>query len=74
MTPQGFLRTHGAMERMLNELIKSGVVREKSEEHRRGPARDASASIEVKDRRANGQGGEPVKDKKRRRRRILKVR
>ena len=74
MTPQGFLRTHGAMERMLNELIKSGVVKEKTEEQRSGPARDASASIVVKDRRKNGQDDKPAKGKKSRRRRILRVR
>ena len=74
MTPQGFLRTHGAMERMLNELIKSGVVREKTEEQRSGPARDQAASIEVKDRRGNGQDGKPAKAKEGRRRRILRVR
>ncbi len=74
MTPQGFLRTHGAMERMLNELMKSGVVREKTEEKRSGPARDAAASIVVRERRANGQDGEPAKRKKDRRRRILRVR
>ena len=74
MTPQGFLWTHGAIERMLNELVKSGVVKEKSEEQRSGPARDRAASIEVKDRRGIGKDEKPAKSKKGRRRRILRVR
>ena len=74
MTPQGFLRTHGAMERMLNELIKTGVVREKSDELRSGPARDSSASIEVRERRGNGQDKKPAKGKKGRRQRFIRVR
>ena len=73
MTPQGFLRTHGAMERMLNELVGAGVVRGKSEEENRsGPARDVAKSIAVKDRRNDG--GDAKSGKKDRRHRTLTIR
>jgi len=37
MIPQGLLRTHGAMERVLKELIKSRVAREKADEEKKSP-------------------------------------
>lgn len=69
MTPQGFLRTFNALERMKSELIRAGIIKERQDEERRsGPARDDGAAIAVAERRKSGaKGGQP----KERRRRTL---
>ena len=51
LTPQVFLETFGNMERMLQQLIEVGVIRERDGEQRGGPARDGDATIPGKDRR-----------------------
>jgi len=52
MTPKVFLDTFGNMERMLNLLIKNGVVKESdADEQREGPARDSDLDLDGKDRR-----------------------
>lgn len=46
MTPQGFMKTFGNMEAMVDKLVEAGVVAAKSKEERRtGPARNTDATI-----------------------------
>jgi len=68
MTPQGFVRTFNALERMMSELIRTGVVKERQgEERRSGPARDTEAAIAVEERRKRGgNGGQGGKERRRR--------
>ncbi len=54
LTPQVFLETFGNMERMMQQLIEAGVIRERDGEQRGGPARDHQATIPGKDRRDTG--------------------
>ncbi len=54
LTPQVFLETFGNMERMMNQLVEAGVIRERDGEQRGGPARDGATTIAGKDRRDQG--------------------
>lgn len=65
MTPQGFIKTFGNMEAVLNKLVEAGIIVDSSEELRSGPARDVRYSFSGQERRT---------DSRERRQRDLKVR
>lgn len=51
MTPQGFLKSFSKMERMIHVLIEGGIIVDMKQDDQSGPARDASSSIAVEERR-----------------------
>lgn len=55
MTPKGFAKAFGTMERVMAKLVETGVVRDPEEEERRdGPARDPDAQFTAEERRESG--------------------
>lgn len=55
MTPKGFAKAFGTMERVMAKLVETGVVRDPEREERRdGPARDTDAEFSAEERRTTG--------------------
>ncbi|MBF0383641.1 MAG: hypothetical protein HQL69_21685 [Magnetococcales bacterium] len=55
MTPHGFMKTFGNMEKMLHSLSEAGVIKSRNqgqEEKRKGPSRSQGTVIEEQDRRS----------------------
>jgi hypothetical protein len=52
MTPQGFVKAFGTMERVMGKLVETGVVRDpEGDERRDGPARDPDTEFSAEERR-----------------------
>ncbi len=55
MTPHGFMKTFGNMEKMMNSLDEAGVIQNQAnnqKEKRKGPGRNQSTDIKAQDRRS----------------------
>jgi hypothetical protein len=55
MTPHGFMKTFGNMEKMMASLSEAGVIQNKAsnQEKRKGPGRNQSTDIKAQDRRSD---------------------